>query len=216
MADTQKTATEEVVAGAPVKAVLVGRAMKSQTRLRVSKRAVVAVQGALTYLLREIVDGTKSAAEIDLKKKALPKHVQRAVSTDPELRALSAHWLLRNPAEVRKPGSEAQPSAVKAAGTRKRSVDVTSHQFRSSIKRIAREKDCALATAAMDTLATIAAEITADLTGRADEVAQKDSKKTIHAADVRGAVEGHLPGELKVHTVKAIETALAEAPQETS
>ncbi|MEU8489494.1 hypothetical protein [Streptomyces sp. NPDC048641] len=177
-----------------------------------SKEAVVALRSALTCLLREIVDGAKAAAEFDLRQKVVPKHVQRAISMDPELGSLGAQWLLGiAPSEVRKSGPEEQPVAGEAEGTRKRGV--TSHQFLSSIKRVAGEKGCVLAADGADTLAAVAAEITGDLTRRADEVARANSREMLRAEDVRAVVELHLKGELKVYTLSAIDTTMAEAAQ---
>ncbi|MFJ4480523.1 hypothetical protein [Streptomyces xanthochromogenes] len=219
MTVTSNMTTDEAATGSPVKAAVVVRTIRAQSRLRTSKKAVVAVQSALTYLLGEILDGARTAATAEGKKKVLPKHVNSAVSTDSDLQHMTGTWIIRNgkTPRVARPDTAEQETRPESAGTGcKRSADVTSHQYRRTVKLIARDKECLLATSTLDVLQTIAAEITAALAGGAGQAARNQSHDAVQAQDVRAAVEEWLTGELKAHTVRQIDTALGKATQTAS
>ncbi|MEV0889382.1 hypothetical protein AB0J03_37060 [Streptomyces microflavus] len=235
MTVTAKKVSKQAAVGSPAKAVGVLLTLRQQSKLRVSKKAVVAVQSALTHLLGEVLEGAKSAAAG--RTRVMPKHISAAFSTDSDLRSLGLNWMFREGranSTVRFPAAAGgvadrdggrplagadratspKATAPKPEGAKvKRSTDVTSHKFSRTVKLCARDRECRLGTGAHDALQTIAAEFTADLAQAAGEAARKNSRDAVRAEDVRTAVEEHVKGDLKAHMIKEIDAALAKADQ---
>ncbi|KAG0418760.1 Histone H2A [Dictyocoela roeselum] len=69
--------------------------LHSRTGLRVSKTACLALSTGLTYMITEIVEGSKSCAEEDGKKKILPRHINLCIGKDQEIAAFGKDWLIR-------------------------------------------------------------------------------------------------------------------------
>ncbi|TBU19915.1 histone H2A [Hamiltosporidium tvaerminnensis] len=71
------------------------RIIRTRTRMRVSQSACVAVAAGLVYLMGEILEGSKAAAEEEGKKKILPKHINLAICKDEELGHVGHDWLIK-------------------------------------------------------------------------------------------------------------------------
>lgn len=69
--------------------------LHSRTGLRVSRSACLALSTGLTYMIVEIIEGSKNCAEEDGKKKILPRHINLCIGKDAEIAVFGKDWLIR-------------------------------------------------------------------------------------------------------------------------
>jgi histone H2A len=95
-ADPQTVAKTEHGTKNIIKLSQIKRIMKDKTRMRISKPALVAVSAILIYLVGEIIEGAKSVASTEDKKKITPRHINNAIYNDSELNFIGHDWLIKS------------------------------------------------------------------------------------------------------------------------
>jgi histone H2A len=88
--------SEEFNVKSAIKMSHVKRVLKNKTKHRTSKVACHAVAVAVYVLIKEIVIGAMEAADLENKKKVLPKHINLAIHKDVELAKIGHDILVRS------------------------------------------------------------------------------------------------------------------------
>lgn len=88
----------------------VKKLFKKFTKMRVSKVAIFACMAAVNYIMSEIIDGAKSCCEVDGKKKIYPRHINKAIVNDSELKGLMKNYVIQAGGFRTITGDVAEPS----------------------------------------------------------------------------------------------------------
>ncbi|RVD91958.1 histone H2A [Tubulinosema ratisbonensis] len=88
--------SEEFDVKSAIKMSHVKRVIKNKTRRKTSKVACHAVAIAVYVIIKEIVIGAMEAADLEHKKKILPKHINLAMHKDADLVKISSGVLVRS------------------------------------------------------------------------------------------------------------------------
>ncbi|EQB61208.1 histone h2a [Vairimorpha apis BRL 01] len=94
--DPQSSTKDTIYHGNVVKSSHVKKILKDCSKQRISKDACKAVSTALIYILGEIMDGAKNAANADHKRKIIPKHINSSICNDVELNHIGHNWIIKS------------------------------------------------------------------------------------------------------------------------
>ncbi|MFF4605146.1 hypothetical protein ACFY12_20725 [Streptomyces sp. NPDC001339] len=204
------------------KLALIKRSMRRLTKMRTSKKAIVAAGVTVHYVVSEIIDGAHVLAEAEGGKRILPKHISGAVANDSELAAADHPWFIRSGEAAARskslggPGEAVAPAAPQETGTqagnpRKHSALLGAHQYEAFVKRLLKARQGQAATSSVRVLNDIASDLVARIAETAAGLALKAGKQTIGADDVQIAVDILLKGELRRAALCEVAEALHAA-----
>lgn len=185
--------TASAVAGLPFKPQLVRAVFRDRSSLHVSRSAVWAAASVTRTVLTEIIDGARSAAAEEARKRLLPKDLISAIDRNVEVE-VGAEWYLHSPTfygllgEVRN-ADGALVSLRERRGARTPSGVAGAHRFEAWVRRLLGSRGARAVPAMVRDLDGIASVFMTDLARDAAMVVREGGVKRF------GTVSLVVPGE---------------------
>lgn len=183
---------------------LIKRSMWQGTTMTISKDAVVATGAVVRFILSELIEGAHAVAARERREEITPKHITYAFASDAEPASIGHHWLIGSggtASSAERPESgKAAPAEREAEAERlgESSASTGVHQYRTTVERLLRTKECRASSEGLSVLDGLAIQLVEGIAEEAAMLANRAGKQTLGVRDIECSIELLLKGELKM------------------